>query len=74
MEGLAGGLIEAWKIYNKPESVILFLVEDVTYNICDQMFNEFEIRRQCPDVFVIRETLTELAERAEMKEVTRNKE
>ena len=72
MEGLAGGLIEAWKIYNKPKSVILFLVEDVTYNICDQMVHEFEIRRQCPDVFVIRKTLTELAERAEMKEVTRD--
>jgi len=68
LEGLAGGLIEAWKIYDKPKSVILFLVEDVTYNICDQMFHEFEIRRQCPDVFVIRKTLTELAERAEMKE------
>ena len=47
----------------------MFLVEDVTYNICDQKFHEFEIRRQCPDVFVIRKTLTELAERAVMKEV-----
>jgi len=63
LEGLAGGLLEAWKIYNKPKSVILFLVEDVTYNICDQKFHEFEIRRQCPDVFVIRKTLTDLAER-----------
>ena len=47
----------------------MFLVEDVTYNICDQKFHEFEIRKQCPDVFVIRKTLTELAERAVMKEV-----
>jgi len=68
LEGLAGGLLEAWRIYNKPQSVIMFLVEDVTYNICDQKFHEFEIRRQCPDVFVIRKTLTELAERAVMKE------
>ena len=53
--------------------MILFLVEDVTYNIYDQMCYEFEIRRQYPDVFGIRKTLTELAERAEMKEVTKKK-
>ena len=70
MEGLAGGLIEAWKIYNKPESAIMFLIEEVTYNICDQKFHEFEIRKQCPAVFVIRKTLTELGNRAEIKEVS----
>ena len=35
-------------------SVIMFIVEDVSFNICDQKFHEFEIRRQNPDVFVIR--------------------
>ena len=69
LEGLAGAMVEAWRIYNKPKSVIMFLIEDVTYNICDQKFHEFEIRRQCPDVFVIRKTLTEIAERGVMKEV-----
>eukprot|EP00092_Neocalanus_flemingeri_P030197 GFUD01032776.1.p1 GENE.GFUD01032776.1~~GFUD01032776.1.p1 ORF type:complete len:483 (+),score=157.98 GFUD01032776.1:127-1575(+) len=68
LEGLAGGLVEAWKIYNKPKSVILFLVEDVTYNVCDQKFHEFEIRKQCPEVFVIRKTLTELANRAQLNQ------
>jgi len=68
LEGLAGAMVEAWRIYNKPKSVIMFLIEDVTYNICDQKFHEFEIRRQCPDVFVIRKTLTEIAERGVMKE------
>jgi len=67
LEGLAAGLVEAWRIYNKPQSVILFLVEDVTYNICDQKFHEFEIRKQCPEVFVIRKTLTELSNIAEMR-------
>ena len=62
-------MVESWRIYNKPKSVIMFLIEDVTYNICDQKFHEFEIRRQCPDVFVIRKTLTEMAERGVMKEV-----
>jgi len=66
LEGLAGGLIEAWRIYKKPESVILFLVEDVTYNVCDQKFHEFEIRKQCPDVFVLRRTLTQMAAEARL--------
>merc|ERR1712156_465543 len=30
-------------------------------NICDQKFHEFEIRRQNPDAFVIRKTLTEIS-------------
>jgi len=68
LEGLAGALVEAWKIYDVPESVILFLVEDVTYNICDQKFHEFEIRNQCPEVFVIRKTLTDLAQRGSLTE------
>jgi len=40
--------------------VILFIVENVTYNICDQRFHEFEIRRQNPNVRVIRRNLTQL--------------
>ena len=71
LEGLAGALVEAWKIYDVPESVILFLVEDVTYNICDQKFHEFEIRRQCPEVFVIRKTLTDLGKRGYLTKVRR---
>ena len=34
----------------------------MTYNICDQRFHEFEVRRQCPDVFVVRKTLTQIAD------------
>ena len=71
LEGLAGALVEAWRLYSVPASVILFLIEDVTYNICDQKFHEFEIRRQCPEVFVIRRTLTDLANRGFLTEVRR---
>jgi glutathione synthase len=42
--------------------VILFVVENVTYNICDQRFHEFEIRRQNSMVNVIRRNLTEIAD------------
>ena len=44
LQGLAGALVEAWRLYSVPSSVILFIIEDVTYNICDQRFHEFEIR------------------------------
>ena len=59
-------MVEAWRLYSVPSSVILFIIEDVTYNICDQRFHEFEIRKQCPEVFVVRKTLTELAEEASL--------
>jgi len=68
LEGLAGAMVEAWRIYNRPKAAILFLIEDVTYNICDQKFHEFEIRRQCPEVFVIRRTLTQMADEARLDE------
>ena len=42
------------------------MIEDVTYNICDQRFHEFEIRRQNKDVVVIRKTLTRLAAEAKL--------
>ena len=34
-------------------------------------FHEFEIRKQCPEVFVIRKTLTEMAKDARLDEVVR---
>jgi len=71
LEGLAGGMIEAWRIYNRPQSAIMFLIEDVTYNICDQKFHEFEIRRQCPDVMVMRKTLTQIADQATLDQEKR---
>lgn len=64
LSGLCSGMIEAWRLANKPESVIMFIIEDVTYNICDQRFHEFEIRRLAPEVKVIRRTLTQLYEQA----------
>ena len=41
-------------------AVILFVVEDITYNICDQRAVEFEIRRLNPEIRVIRRTLKNL--------------
>lgn len=66
LSGLCLGMIEAWKLAAKPEAVIMFIIEDVTYNICDQRFHEFEIRRLAPNVKVIRRTLTQLHEQARL--------
>ena len=46
--------------------MILFIVEDVTYNICDQKFHEFEIRKQNPSVYVIRKTLTQVTDEGKL--------
>ncbi|KAJ8925857.1 hypothetical protein NQ315_009709 [Exocentrus adspersus] len=64
LAGLCQGMLEAWKIYGRPKAVILFIVEDVTYNICDQRFHEFKIRELNPHVKVIRRTLTQIGDNA----------
>lgn len=56
--GLCDGLIRAWEMYGNVNAVILFLVEDTTYNICDQRLLEYEIRKS--SVRVIRKTLSEI--------------
>ena len=43
------------------EAVILFVVEDVTFNIGDQKAHELEVKRQCPEVRVVRKTIAEIA-------------
>lgn len=53
-------MVEAWKIIDNPDAAILFVIEDVTYNICDQRFHEFYIRQNYPHIKVIRKTLTEI--------------
>lgn len=64
--GLCEGMIDAWKIYGNPKAIILFIVEDITFNISDQRFHEFEIRRLNPAVKVIRRTLTDVGNRASL--------
>lgn len=53
-------MVESWKIIGNAEAVILFVIEDVTYNICDQRFHEFYIREHYPHIKVIRKTLTDI--------------
>ena len=46
----------------------MFIIEEVTYNICDQKFHEFEIRNQDPSVYVIRRTLTQVANEGKLSD------
>lgn len=64
LSGLCEGILSAWKLYGNPEAAILFLVEDITYNICDQRFHEYEIRKMNSKVKVLRKTLTEIGDKA----------
>uniref|UniRef100_A0A1L8E4X9 Glutathione synthetase n=1 Tax=Nyssomyia neivai TaxID=330878 RepID=A0A1L8E4X9_9DIPT len=66
LSGLCNGMIEAWKVIGKPQAAILFIVENITYNICDQRFHEFEIRKINPAIRVIRKTLTEIHNEAKL--------
>lgn len=53
-------MVEAWNIIGNQNAAIMFVIEDVTYNICDQRFHEFTIRKSYPHVKVIRKTLTDI--------------
>lgn len=37
LAGLCNAIVEAWNIQSNPNAVVLFVIEDVTYNICDQV-------------------------------------
>ncbi|XP_058444674.1 glutathione synthetase-like isoform X2 [Malaya genurostris] len=58
--GLCDAMVEAWTLQNRPQAVILFVIEDITYNICDQRFHEFYIREKYSHIQVIRRTLTQI--------------
>ncbi|XP_011501064.1 PREDICTED: glutathione synthetase-like [Ceratosolen solmsi marchali] len=64
--GLSNGLIEAWKMYNNKKAIILFIVEDITYNILDQRAIEFKIYDLNSEIKIIRRSLTELIMQARL--------
>lgn len=52
LSGLCSGLIEAYDLFGAPAAVVVVVVEEVPYNICDQRFHEFEIAERRPDIMV----------------------
>ncbi|XP_063629335.1 glutathione synthetase-like isoform X2 [Cydia splendana] len=68
LSGLCSGIIEAYDLFGVPGSVALFVVEEVSYNICDQRFHEFEISETRPDIIIYRKTLNEIFEEASLND------
>jgi hypothetical protein len=63
------GLLEAWRLYNVPKSIILILIhEGIETNIGDQRLVELEFLRQKPDVRVERANLVDLIKYGKMNE------
>lgn len=59
-------MVEAWKIVGDANASIMFIIEDVTYNICDQRFHEFYIRENYPHIKVLRKTLTDISKEGKL--------
>lgn len=66
INGLSRGLTRAWEMYNVEKAIILFVVESITYNICDQRFHEFEVHKINPKISVIRKNLSNLVSEAKL--------
>ncbi|CAG4939195.1 unnamed protein product [Colias eurytheme] len=68
LSGLCSGIIEAYDLFAVPSAVVIFVVEEVSYNICDQRFHEFEISEKRPDIMIYRKTLGEIYEETELND------
>ncbi|XP_048000920.1 glutathione synthetase-like isoform X2 [Leguminivora glycinivorella] len=68
LSGLCSGIIEAYDLFGVTGSVALFVVEEVSYNICDQRFHEFEISETRPDIIIYRKTLNEIFEETSLND------
>ncbi|CAB3229458.1 unnamed protein product [Arctia plantaginis] len=68
LSGLCAGIISAYDLFGVPSAVVLFVVEEVSYNICDQRFHEFEISEKRPDIMIHRMTLNEIYEETQLND------
>ncbi|XP_050673115.1 glutathione synthetase-like isoform X1 [Leptidea sinapis] len=68
LSGLCSGIIEAYDLFGVPSAVVLFVVEEVSYNICDQRFHEFEISEKRPDIIIYRKTLNEIYDETQLND------
>ncbi|GIY07962.1 glutathione synthetase, partial [Caerostris darwini] len=64
---LAQGIISAWDAYGNPNAIVLFVVEDVTNNICDQRALEYAIKEYEGKLEVLRCSFKELRNCVELQ-------
>uniref|UniRef100_A0A023GMR6 Glutathione synthetase n=1 Tax=Amblyomma triste TaxID=251400 RepID=A0A023GMR6_AMBTT len=57
---LSNGLLGAWKAYKNEKAAILFVVEEVTYNVCDQRQLEYIMSKVKVHAKVMRRKFSEL--------------
>lgn len=62
LNGLAAGIVAAWKHYDNPKAVVVFLVgiPETNLTVYDQRMLEYAVHNENPEIRIIRKTLTEL--------------
>ncbi|XP_070574343.1 glutathione synthetase-like [Ptychodera flava] len=68
VDGLAKGLVEAWKLYGNEKAAMLFFIEDVSQNIFDQRILEYTIHEVNSSVTTLRRKFSDIVERAVTKD------
>ncbi|XP_028175876.1 glutathione synthetase-like isoform X1 [Ostrinia nubilalis] len=68
LSGLCSGITDAFDLFGAPDAVVIFVVEEVSYNICDQRFHEFYISETRPEIQIMRKTLNEIYEETELND------
>nr|XP_054763422.1 glutathione synthetase-like [Lytechinus pictus] len=67
MEGVADGMVTTWRLYGETKAIILFVVRPEESNKFDQRWIEYGIKELDDRVKVIRRTLPEIGQRAELR-------
>ncbi|KAG8200469.1 hypothetical protein JTE90_000549 [Oedothorax gibbosus] len=67
---LAKGITQAWDAYNNTSAIVLFVVEKVTNNICDQRALEYAVVDYDKDIKILRCSFEDLRSTAILKERT----
>ncbi|XP_002730434.2 glutathione synthetase-like [Saccoglossus kowalevskii] len=65
---MAEGFVEAWKLYGNNKAAILFLIEELSWNIMDQRWLEYEIRNLDKSIPIIRRLFKDVVERAKIED------
>ncbi|CAO3677997.1 unnamed protein product [Umbelopsis vinacea] len=65
VSAIAGGIAEAYRLYNVPGSVVLMVIQPGERNAFDQRSIEYELLKK-HDIRLIRHTLSEIAERGQI--------
>uniref|UniRef100_T1J555 Glutathione synthetase n=1 Tax=Strigamia maritima TaxID=126957 RepID=T1J555_STRMM len=68
LRGLSEAINFAWKLYGSPNAVLLVIVEEQTYNLCDQRMLEFDVRELNNAIRVIRRTFRNIASNGKLKD------